>query len=87
MLQQPACGLTGRAAPLIGYGALAVALAVEFGQHVGWPAWLFQAFSPFAHVMPFSGVPGAVPLIALTVLAAALCALGLTALSRRDLGA
>ncbi|WP_017596351.1 hypothetical protein [Nocardiopsis potens] len=80
-----ACGLAGRAAPLIGYGALAVALTVEFGQHLGWPEWLFRAFSPFAHVLPFLGVPGPGTLLALTALAAALCALGLAALNRRDL--
>ncbi|MFW5415689.1 antibiotic ABC transporter [Nocardiopsis sp. CNT-189] len=80
-----ACGLAGRAAPLIGYGALAVALTAEFGQHLGWPERLFQALSPFAHVLPFFGAPGPGTLLTLTALAAALCTVGLTALNRRDL--
>ncbi|GAA1778923.1 exporter of polyketide antibiotics [Streptomonospora arabica] len=80
-----ACGLAGRAAPVVAYGALVVALTVEFGQHLGWPSWLFLAFSPFSHVLPFLGVPGAATLIVLTALAAGLCAAGLAGLRRRDL--
>ncbi|MUL43723.1 antibiotic ABC transporter [Streptomonospora sp. PA3] len=80
-----ACGLAGRAAPVAGYGALVVALTVEFGQHLGWPDWLFRTFSPFAHVLPFFGTPGATTLAALTALAAGLCAAGLAGLHRRDL--
>jgi ABC-2 type transport system permease protein len=80
-----ACGLFGRAAPIVGYGALVVALTVEFGMHLGWPLWLFMAFSPFAHVIPFFGEPGPGTLVVLTLLAAGLCTAGLTALRRRDL--
>lgn len=80
-----AYGLAGRAAPLLGYGALAVALTVEFGQHLGWPDWLFWTFSPFAHVLPFFGPPGAGTLLILAAVAAALIAAGLAGLRRRDL--
>ncbi|MDA2811751.1 antibiotic ABC transporter [Nocardiopsis sp. RSe5-2] len=82
-----ACGLAGRAAPAVAYGALAVALTVEFGQHLGWPEWLFLALSPFAHVLPFLGTPGAPVLAALAALGLGLCAVGLFGLGRRDLGA
>ncbi|MFE3458437.1 ABC transporter permease [Nocardiopsis aegyptia] len=82
-----ACGLAGRAAPVVAYGALVLALTVEFGQHLGWPEWIFRALSPFAHVLPFFGTPGAATLAALTALAAALCAVGLAGLRRRDLAA
>lgn len=80
-----ACGLAGRAAPVMAYGALVLALTVEFGQHLGWPEWIFRALSPFAHVLPFFGVPGAAALAVLTAVAAGLCAVGLAGLRRRDL--
>jgi ABC-2 type transport system permease protein len=80
-----ACGWAGRAAPVAGYGALAVALTVEFGQHLGWPDWIFPVLSPFAHVLPFFGTPGVGTLAVLTAVAAGLCAVGLAGLRRRDL--
>ncbi|RNL86966.1 ABC transporter permease [Halostreptopolyspora alba] len=78
-------GLTGRLAPFVGYGALALALTVEFGQHLGWPDWIFWTFSPFAHVLPFFGPPGAGTLLVLTAMAAALVGAGLAGLRHRDL--
>ncbi|MBB4931764.1 ABC-2 type transport system permease protein [Lipingzhangella halophila] len=80
-----AYGLAGRVAPFVGYGALGVALTVEFGQHLGWPDWLFWTFSPFAHVLPFFGPPGAGTLLVLTAVAATLIGAGLAGLRRRDL--
>lgn len=80
-----ACGLVGRIAPVVSYGALVVALIVEFGQHLGWPQWLFMTFSPFAHVLPFFGEPGIATMVVLTTVAAGLCAAGLFGLRRRDL--
>ncbi|GAB3444066.1 exporter of polyketide antibiotics [Streptomonospora sediminis] len=80
-----ACGLAGRAAPFAAYGALIVALTVEFGQHLGWPDWLFLAFSPFGHVLPFFGTPGTTTLVVLTAVAMGLCAAGLAGLRHRDL--
>lgn len=53
-----AVGLTGRGAGVVAWGALIVALVVESGQHLGWPEWLFLAFSPFAPMLPFAGPPG-----------------------------
>ncbi|GAA3757314.1 ABC transporter membrane-spanning protein [Spinactinospora alkalitolerans] len=82
-----AFGLVGRRAPAVAWGALVVAVTVEFGQHLGWPEWLFRVFSPFAHVLPFFGPPSPITLTALTLVAAALCAVGLFGLRHRDVGA
>lgn len=80
-----AYGLLGRRGIIVGWGALVAALTVEFGQHVGWPEWVFTTFSPFAHVLPFLGPPSALTLATLTLVAAALTAIGLAGLRRRDL--
>lgn len=80
-----AYGLAGRRAVIVGWGALVVALTVEFGQHVGWPEWVFMTFSPFAHVLPFLGPPSALTLGTLTLLAAGLIAVGLVGVRLRDL--
>ncbi|MCZ7415995.1 MULTISPECIES: ABC transporter permease [unclassified Streptomyces] len=80
-----AYGWLGRTGAIVGWGALVVAVAVEFGQHVGMPEWTFKAFSPFAHVVPFYGPPSALALGTLTLLAAALVALGLAGMGRRNL--
>lgn len=80
-----AYGLLGRRGVIVGWGALVAALTVEFGQHVGWPEWVFKAFSPFAHVLPFLGPPSALTLATLTLIAAVLIAVGLAGVRRRDL--
>ncbi|PRX97652.1 ABC transporter permease [Allonocardiopsis opalescens] len=80
-----AFGAFGRRAPVVAWSALIIAITVEFGQHLGWPQWLFLAFSPFAHVLPFYGPPHPATLGTLVLLAAALCAVGLLALRRRDI--
>ncbi|MGX1911939.1 ABC transporter permease [Streptomyces phaeochromogenes] len=82
-----AYGLLGRAGVIVGWGALVVAVAVEFGQHVGLPEWTFKAFSPFAHVVPFYGAPSALTLGTLTLVAVALVAVGLAGVRRRNLPA
>ncbi|ASU78689.1 hypothetical protein CDG81_10825 [Actinopolyspora erythraea] len=80
-----AYGLIGRRGVVVGWAALVAALTVEFGQHVGWPEWVFKTFSPFAHVLPFLGPPSALTLGTLTLIAVALIAVGLAGLRRRDL--
>lgn len=82
-----AYGLLGRRSVIVGWGALVVALTVEFGQHVGLPEWVFKAFSPFAHVLPFLGPPSTLTLATLALIAAVLIAVGLAGLQRRDLPA
>lgn len=78
-------GLAPRAAAVAPWVVFAVALLAELGQHLGWPTWTFLTFSPFAHVMPFYGVPSPVTLAALAAIAAGLTAVGVAALRRRDL--
>lgn len=58
----------------------------EFGPLLGLPGWL-SGLSPFGHLPDLPGGQAtAAPLLALTVVAAALVAVGLTGLRRRDLG-
>ncbi|TQN30253.1 ABC-2 type transport system permease protein [Haloactinospora alba] len=80
-----AFGLLHRGAAVVGWGALVVALAVEFGQHVGLPRWIFMTFSPYAHVLPFLGPPSPLTLGTLTVVAAVLIGIGLAGVRRRDM--
>ncbi|WP_049564605.1 ABC transporter permease [Streptomyces sp. SBT349] len=82
-----AYGLIGRGGVIVGWGALVVALTVELGRHAGMPDWVFETFSPFAHVLPFFGPPSALTLGTLTLIAAALIAVGLAGVRRRDLPA
>lgn len=82
-----AYGLLRRGAAIVGWGALIVALTVEFGQHLGWPEWIFKVFSPYAHVLPFYGPPSALTLFTLTLIAAILVGIGLAGIRRRDLSA
>ena len=73
---------------LVAWAALALAVLVQlFGELLGLPDWS-RALSPLHHVpgLPAEGFQ-AVPLVALTALAAALVVLGLRAFERRDVAA
>lgn len=81
-----AYGLLGRAGSYTAWSILALLVAVEFGWEIGVVSDAAFRVSPFAHVH-YSALadPGAGTLLTLTLVAAALTALGLTALRRRDL--
>jgi ABC-2 type transport system permease protein len=70
-----------------GWGYLAVCFVTAmFGQLLEFPSWLTD-LSPFQHVPQFPAADFAAgPLLALTGLAAALTAVGLAGLRRRDIG-
>lgn len=72
-------------APAIGWGALAIAFGLgEVGTPMGLPDWLIKV-SPFAHVPQLPGGDfSAMPLIALTAIAALITAAAFTAYRLRD---
>jgi ABC-2 type transport system permease protein len=71
----------------VGWTAVGVAVALNiFGQALQLSHWALDV-SPFTHVPKLpGGSVSATPLVALSVIALALCALGLSALRRRDIG-
>jgi ABC-2 type transport system permease protein len=79
-------GLVPRASALP-WAALAACFVVAmFGQLLDLPTWI-QDLSPFQHVPPYPSTDLRVlPLVLLAALAAALTALGLAGLRRRDIG-
>ncbi|WP_043628495.1 hypothetical protein [Nonomuraea candida] len=79
-----AFGLFRRSGTVVGWTALALAIAVEVGWEVGLVNDAFFKVSPFAHVH-YSADFGPGTLAGLTVVAAGLAASGLYALRRRDL--
>jgi ABC-2 type transport system permease protein len=70
------------------WGLLAVVAVVElFGELLRLPGWV-RDLSPFEHLSAVPAEdPAALPLLALTGLAAALAAAGLVGISRRDIAA
>jgi ABC-2 type transport system permease protein len=80
-----AYGVSPRLAP-VGWVALTAFLLLgEFGTLLGLSQWVMD-LSPFAHTPRLPGAPfSALPLVVLTLLAAALGAAGLAALRRRDI--
>lgn len=79
-----AYGLFGPTWGLAGWVVLATGIVGELLVKMGMPEWLFLATSPFAHVNPY-WQPTMVTVLVLTVIAAALIAIGLAGLRRRDL--
>ena len=79
-------GLAPRLSSLAWAALVACLLILEVGEILGLSQWLVDA-SPFAHVPKLPGADlTAMPLVWLTVLAAALGAAGLAAFRRRDIG-
>jgi ABC-2 type transport system permease protein len=78
-------GLLPRFAVLVWALVLYAIFAVLFGELLGFPGWLLN-LSPFEHIaaVPAEDVT-ATPLVVLTVLAAALVAVGLAGIRRRDI--
>ncbi|MEU0489225.1 antibiotic ABC transporter [Nocardiopsis sp. NPDC006139] len=82
-----AYGALPRLCAALGWAALGTGILVEIAVKTGAvPEVLFLLTSPFAHVNPYYGPPGAAPLV-LAVLAGALAAAGAWALHRRDMPA
>lgn len=79
-----AFGLSGRSAPVVGWLAASVGIIAEIAVKAGLPDVVFLALSPFGHVSPFYQ-PTPLTYVLLTLLAATLVTVGLTALRRRDL--
>lgn len=80
-----AFGLLPRAAVILGWAGLAVGVAAEVAvKAAAAPDWVFRALSPFAHVSPAYG-PTPMSYAVVTLVAAALLALGAVAFRRRDL--
>jgi ABC-2 type transport system permease protein len=71
----------------VGWTAVGLAVLLNiFGQALQLSPWVLDV-SPFTHVPKLPGGPvTATPLLALSVIAVALCAAGLAALRRRDIG-
>jgi ABC-2 type transport system permease protein len=79
-----AFGLSGQSAPVVGWLAIAIGIVAEIAVKAGLPDIVFLALSPFAHVSPYYQ-PTPLTYLLLVLLAAALIAIGLTTLRRRDL--
>jgi ABC-2 type transport system permease protein len=81
-----AFGLSGRASVAVGWTAFGLALALSLFGTILQLSQRVLDVSPFTHIphLPGGAFSGT-PLIALTVIALALCAVGLAGLRRRDI--
>jgi len=80
-----AFGLLPRAATTIGWAALAIGIGAEVAAKASiLPMWVYRSVSPFAHVSPAYS-PTIVDYLLVTLIAAALIAVGTAAFTRRDL--
>lgn len=79
-------GLLPRLAAAGSWAALGLVVVLELGWELGRVSDVAFSLSPFSHVYPLAGHTSPAALIGLTIVAAALAAVGLGALQRRDIG-